>query len=138
MNWFVGLCVLFLIGGLAGNLGLISDAYEREATLSETAVGLASAMATGMYSWDQTGTQAVLNYEAGVGGLTFIVIGVVIIVYILAMRLFYRMSKFIINLFRPPKGWAREKLIALAMMCILIALFSGGLGFWRALLGAVL
>lgn len=133
--WIVGLTILLLTGGLANNWGVVTDAVSGEATLQDTAVGLAAALATGMYGWDQVGTDAVLNYA---GASELIIIAIVVLVYFFAFRLFKKVAKAIIDFVKPPKGWARESLIALILAFLLVVVFSGGLMFWRVLVGAVL
>ncbi len=138
MSWWMWLTLLLLAGSLLGGGGeLALDVFRGTVDPVTGAVDFIGSWAAGFYNWDRIGVNALADLSGAMAKLTIVA---VVVVYILMFRLFFR-ATWIVRDFVRRKGIVsktRAKLMCIIFAIILMAIFTWGFEFPRALLGALL
>ena len=130
MNWWVVLILLFVSGGLV-NAGQNVLALAQGTTTTDIAItSIVVGFALGLYTWGVTGVQAWNSFGQTGALYSLAIVGLVVLIYLLALKFFYRLSYAIRGLVRrkPQISPQREKLGMFVVAIILLAFFTLGLG----------
>lgn len=130
--------MLLLVASLMSGSGTVALGMVRgDVDIGTGLVGLAKGWAFGFYYWDQIGADAVAKFDTG--AVAKITAGVVVLVYLMMLRLFYAISWALRDLVRR-KGMVsrtRARIMCFITGIIGMAVVTWGFAFPRAIVDAV-